>query len=90
MLLDMDSTSRASVRKLSLHEASSKGCMSFFFMKLSTNGFLIMRRSAVTSLRICDVFWPATKSVVFGFSWVCGARLSIARLARAFLGFLEF
>jgi len=80
---------RAFMEILGLHEASTKGWMSFFFMKASTKGFLIIRRSAVTSLRICEVLWPATKSVVLGFSCVCGARLSIARLARAFLGFLK-
>jgi hypothetical protein len=73
-----------------VQEASSKGWMSFFFMKLSTKGFLSMRRSAVHSLRICDTFWPATKSVVLGFSFTSGSRLSIARLARAFLGFLNY
>jgi hypothetical protein len=40
-------------------------------------------------LRICEVLWPVTKRVVFGFSFCCGSRFAIARFARAFLGFLR-
>lgn len=72
-----------------VQEASSKGWMSFFFVNFSTKGRLRVLRSVTASLRICDVFWPETKRVVFGFSVCWGSRLSMARLARAFLGFLE-
>jgi hypothetical protein len=57
-------------------------------VNLSQNGRFSVLRSATASLRICDVFWPVTKSVVFGFSFCCGSRFAIARFARAFLGFL--
>jgi hypothetical protein len=71
-----------------IHEASSKGWMSFFLVNRSQNGRFSVLRSATASLRICDVFWPETKSVVLGFSFCSGSRWAIARFARAFLGFL--
>jgi hypothetical protein len=73
---------------LNVQEASSNGWMSFFLVNLSQNGRLSVLRSATASLRICDVLWPVTKSVVFGFSFCCGSRFAMARFARAFLGFL--
>lgn len=62
--------------------------MSFFLVKRSQKGRLRVLMSATASLRICDVFWPETKSVVLGFSFCWGSRFAIARFARAFLGFL--
>jgi hypothetical protein len=72
-----------------VQDASSNGWISFFFVNLSTNGRLRVARSDMASLRIFDVFPPARKRVTFGFSCCCGARFSMARFARAFLGFLE-
>jgi hypothetical protein len=74
---------------LNVQEASSNGWISFFLVNLSQNGRLSVLRSATASLRICDVLWPVTKSVVFGFSFCCGSRFAMARFARAFLGFLQ-